>query len=203
MTRVHGGLGLGLAIVRHLIELHGGTVYADSAGEGLGSSFTIHLPIMILRSSSKPSEHIHPDFSDTISIIDKIRLENLKVLIVDDDLDSREMLAALLSENGAQVRTASSAKDGLNKIKQCNPEQLPDILISDIGMPEVDGYMFIRQVRALTPEQGGKIPAIALTAYARTEDRIKALSSGFQSHVPKPVESEEFVAVVASFMNRL
>ncbi len=202
-TRVHGGLGLGLAIVRHLIELHGGTVYADSAGEGLGASFTIHLPIMILRSSSKPSEHIHPNFSDTISVIDKIRLENLKVLIVDDDLDSREMLAALLSENGAQVRTASSAKDGLNKIRQCNPAQLPDILISDIGMPEVDGYMFIRQVRALMPEQGGKIPAIALTAYARTEDRIKALSSGFQSHVPKPVESEEFVAVVASFMNRL
>ena len=142
-------------------------------------------------------------FSDTISLIDEIRLENLKILIVDDDLDSREMLAALLHENGAQVRTASSAKDGLNKIKQCNPEQLPDILISDIGMPEVDGYMFIRQVRALAPEQGGKIPAIALTAYARTEDRIKALSSGFQSHVPKPVESEELVAVVVSFMNRL
>ncbi len=200
-TRLHGGLGLGLAIVRHLVELHGGNVSADSAGEGLGATFTVNLPITIFRPTS-PTERVHPTISDATPVIAAIRLDSLKVLIVDDELDAREMLAALLSENGAQVRTAGSARDALNIIMQCNSDQLPDVLISDIGMPEVDGYMFIRQVRALTLEQGGRISAIALTAYARTEDRIRALSSGFQSHVPKPVEPAEFLTVVPSFIKR-
>jgi PAS domain S-box-containing protein len=199
-TRVHGGLGLGLAIVRHLIELHGGNVYADSAGEGLGATFTINLPIMVFRPDSKRTVQAHPIVSEVIPLSDAIRLEGMKILIVDDELDARELLAAVLSTNGAEVQIAASASDALNLIMQCTPEQLPDLLVSDIGMPEVNGYMFIRQVRDLAPEQGGKIPAIALTAYARTQDRIMALSSGFQSHVPKPVEPEEFVAVVASFI---
>jgi CheY-like chemotaxis protein/nitrogen-specific signal transduction histidine kinase len=202
-TRVHGGLGLGLAIVRHLIELHGGKVYADSAGEGLGSTFTINLPIMIFRPDSKPTERVHPTINEATPLMEAIRLESLKILIVDDEMDARELLAAVLSTNGAEVMMAGSAIDALDIITQCTPEELPDLLISDIGMPDVDGYMFIRQVRALAPEHGGRIPAIALTAYARTQDRILALSSGFQSHVPKPVEPEEFVAVVASFVNRV
>ena len=201
-TRVHGGLGLGLAIVRHLIELHGGKVYAHSAGEGLGASFTINLPIMIFRTGSKPVERLHSTVNEATPLMDAISLESLKILIVDDELDAREMLASVLSINGAQVTMAASATDALNMIAQCNSEQLPDLLISDIGMPEGDGYMFIRQVRDLAPEKGGRIPAIALTAYARTEDRIKALAAGFQSHVPKPVEPEEFLAVIASFVKR-
>ena len=201
-TRVHGGLGLGLAIVRHLIELHGGKVYAYSAGEGLGASFTINLPIMIFRTGSKPVERLHSTVNEATPLMDAISLESLKILIVDDELDAREMLASVLSINGAQVTMAASATDALNIIAQCNSEQLPDLLISDIGMPEGDGYMFIRQVRDLAPEKGGRIPAIALTAYARTEDRIKALAAGFQSHVPKPVEPEEFLAVIASFVKR-
>lgn len=201
-TRVHGGLGLGLAIVRHLIELHGGKVYAHSAGEGLGASFTINLPIMIFRTGSKPVERLHSTINEATPLMNAISLESLKILIVDDELDAREMLASVLSINGAQVTMAASATDALNIIAQCNSEQLPDLLISDIGMPEGDGYMFIRQVRDLAPEKGGRIPAIALTAYARTEDRIKALAAGFQSHVPKPVEPEEFLAVIASFVKR-
>ncbi|GBO56699.1 two-component hybrid sensor and regulator [Pseudanabaena sp. lw0831] len=202
-TRVHGGLGLGLAIVRHLIELHGGKVYADSAGEGLGATFTINLPIMIFRPDSEHREQVHPTSSEATSLSDAIRLESMKVLIVDDEVDAREMLASLLNINGAEVQIATSAMDALNIIMQCNAEQLPDLLVSDIGMPEVDGYMFIRQLRNLAPEQGGRIPAIALTAYARTQDRIRALEAGFQSHVPKPVEPEEFVAVVESFKKHL
>ena len=201
-TRVHGGLGLGLAIVRHLIELHGGKVYVYSAGEDLGASFTINLPIMIFRTGSKPVEQLHSTINEATPLMNAISLESLKILIVDDELDAREMLASVLSVNGAQVTMAASATDALNIIAQCNSEQLPDLLISDIGMPEGDGYMFIRQVRDLAPEKGGRIPAIALTAYARTEDRIKALAAGFQSHVPKPVEPEEFLAVIASFVKR-
>ena len=201
-TRVHGGLGLGLAIVRHLIELHGGKVYAYSAGEGLGACFTINLPIMIFRTGSKPLERLHSTVNEATPLTDSISLESLKILIVDDEPDAREMLASVLSINGAQVTMAASATDALNIIAQCNSEQLPDLLISDIGMPEGDGYMFIRQVRDLAPEKGGRIPAIALTAYARTEDRIKALAAGFQSHVPKPVEPEEFLAVIASLVKR-
>jgi len=201
-TRVHGGLGLGLAIVRHLIELHGGSVYADSAGEGLGASFTLKLPIAILRSDSKLGERVQPSISESTLLIDALKLNNLKVLIVDDEIDAREMLGSLLSTNGVKVQMAASAQDALNILIECNSDQLPNVLISDIGMPEVDGYMFMRQVRALAPEQGGRLPAIALTAYARTEDRIKALSAGFQSHVPKPVEPEEFLAVLASFVKR-
>jgi len=201
-TRVHGGLGLGLAIVRHLIELHGGKVYAYSAGEELGASFTINLPIMIFRTGSKPVERLHSTVNEATPLMDAISLESLKILIVDDELDAREMLASVLSINGAQVTMAASATDALNIIAQCNSEQLPDLLISDIGMPEMDGYMFIRQVRDLAPEKGGRIPAIALTAYARTEDRIKALAAGFYTHVPKPLEPEEFLAVIASFVKR-
>jgi PAS domain S-box-containing protein len=201
-TRVHGGLGLGLAIVRHLVELHGGSVQAASAGEGKGASFMVNLPITIFRPESTDIERSHPTVSDAAPLIDTPRLNGLKVLIVDDEADAREMLATLLRQSGAEVMTAASAREAFNVITQGTSDQRPDVLVSDIGMPNEDGYTLIRQIRALDPQEGGRIPAIALTAYARTEDRIRALSSGFQSHVPKPVEPAEFVTVVANLINR-
>ncbi|MBD1871855.1 PAS domain S-box protein [Nodosilinea sp. FACHB-131] len=202
-TRTHGGLGLGLAIVRHLVELHGGHVQVASAGEGKGTTFMVNLPITIFRPEPTATERVHPAVSDTAPFIDAPSLAGIKVLVVDDEADARELLATLLRQSGAVVTVVTSAQEALATITQSSSEQRPDILVSDIGMPEVDGYTLIRQVRALTPEQGGRMPAIALTAYARTEDRIKALAAGFQSHVPKPVEPAEFIAVVVNLSERL
>ncbi|MBD2094302.1 PAS domain-containing protein [Trichocoleus sp. FACHB-591] len=201
-TRAHGGLGLGLAIVRHLVELHGGSVDATSAGEGKGATFMVNLPITIFRPEPTDMERVHPTVSDTAPLLDTPRLDGLKVLIVDDEIDARELLAMLLRQRGAVTTTVASAREALSIIIQSAFDQKPDVLVSDIGMPSEDGYTLIRQVRALAPEQGGRIPAIALTAYARTEDRIKALASGFQSHVPKPVEPVEFITVLASLIDR-
>ncbi len=201
-TRIHGGLGLGLAIARHLVELHGGSVQADSAGEGQGATFTVILPIAIFRPASPDMERVHPTISDQVPLMSETRLDGLTVLVVDDEADARELLAALLERSGAKVMTAASAAAALAVLTQNASDQRPNLLVSDIGMPGEDGYMLIRQVRALPPEQGGTIPAIALTAYARTEDRIKSLSSGFDSHVPKPVEPAEFITVVTSLINR-
>jgi CheY-like chemotaxis protein len=202
-TRTHSGLGLGLAIVRHLVELHGGQIHAASAGEGKGATFIVNLPVTIFRSEPTDIERVHPTVSDTAPQIDSPRLNGLKVLIVDDEPDARELLATLLKQRGAEVVVAASAKEALACITRCPAEQRPDVLVSDIGMPDEDGYMLIRQIRTLAPDQGGRIPAIALTAYARTEDRIKALASGFQSHVPKPVEPSEFITVLANLVDRL
>ena len=202
-TRAHGGLGLGLAIVRHLVELHGGQVQVASAGEGKGTTFMVNLPITIFRPEPTTHERVHPAVSDRAPFIDAPRLDGVKILIVDDEADARELLATLLRQSGAVVTVVASAREALATITQSLPEQRPDLLVSDIGMPEEDGYMLMRQVRALAPEQGGRIPAIALTAYARTEDRIKALAAGFQSHVPKPVEPAEFIAVVVNLNERL
>ncbi|XGV98011.1 MAG: PAS domain S-box protein [Leptolyngbya sp. BL-A-14] len=202
-TRLYGGLGLGLAIVRHLVELHGGRVQAASAGDGKGATFMVNLPITIFRPEPTDIERVHPTVSDAAPIIDAPRLNGIKVLIVDDEADARELLATLLSQRGATVTAVASAREAIVMITQQTLEQRPDIIVSDIGMPGEDGYMLIRQIRALAPAQGGRIPAIALTAYARTEDRIKALAAGFQSHVPKPVEPAEFVTVVANLVDRL
>lgn len=202
-TRAHGGLGLGLAIVRHLVELHGGSVHATSAGEGKGATFMVNLPVTIFRLEPTTLERVHPTVSDTVPPIKTPKLTGLKVLVVDDEIDARELLATLLQQSGAEVIVAASAQEALERITQCTVEQRPDVLVSDIGMPGEDGYTLIRQVRALAPDKGGRIPAIALTAYARTEDRIKALASGFQSHVPKPVEPTEFVTVLANLIDRL
>lgn len=202
-TRAHGGLGLGLAIVRHLVELHGGSVHAASAGKGQGATFIVNLPITIFRPEPTTFERVHPTVSDTALAVQPPRLTGLKVLIVDDEADARELLTTLLKQSGADVIAAASAQEALALLTECPTEQKPDVLVSDIGMPGEDGYTLIRQVRALAPDQGGRIPAIALTAYARTADRIKALASGFQSHVPKPVEPTEFITVLANLINRL
>jgi len=198
-TRNYGGLGLGLAIVRHLVELHGGTVHAESPGEGHGATFTVKLPVIPIYNRDDLAERAHPAARETLpSFGCPERLDGVKVLVIDDEADARELLRVGLGQCGAEVTTAGSAREALEAVKEARP----DVLISDIGMPEEDGYALIKQIRALTAKAGGKIPAIALTAYARTEDRLQALRAGYQMHVTKPVEITELVAVVASLVQR-
>jgi PAS domain S-box-containing protein len=198
-TRQHGGLGLGLAIVRHIVELHGGTVEADSQGENQGATFVVKLPIVPVYRRDNLAERGHPAARDTLPSYEcPERLEGLKVLVVDDEVDTRELFKVGIGQCGAEVVTAGSAREALEAIA----EEIPDLLISDIGMPDEDGYELIRKVRALPAVRGGKIPAIALTAYARTEDRLRALRAGYQMHISKPVELAELVAVMASLIGR-
>ncbi|MEA5622904.1 PAS domain S-box protein [Nostoc sp. UHCC 0251] len=198
ITRSHGGLGLGLAIVRHLVELHGGTVSAESPGIGQGATFIVNLPMKAVYVETNTAEHLSSvvDNQEANNYLPK--LDGLRVLIVDDEADARHLLTMILGQYGAQVMAASSASDALLALQ----EYRPHILVSDIGMPQEDGYTLIRQVRALPTEQGGRIPAVALTAYARAEDRTQALLAGFQLHVPKPVNPAELAAVVANLTGR-
>ena len=203
-TRSHSGLGLGLAIVRHLVELHGGTVQAESAGKGQGSRFSVRLPVK------------QPEGNSTLSVVEKEKfavrekraiapvedctantnLSGLRVLVVDDDRDSLEFARTVLEDCGAEVETALSAREALEAIKTLKP----DVLVSDIGMPVEDGYDLLRQVRACGG--GAEIPAVALTAYASVEERVRALREGFQIHLPKPIDPAELAAVVASLVAR-
>jgi signal transduction histidine kinase/CheY-like chemotaxis protein len=202
ITRSQGGLGLGLSIVRQLVEMHGGTVKAESGGIDKGTSFIVKLPrlITIPRTEKEMKERAHPTISkEFISMDCAPELTGLRILVVDDESDSRELLCTVLEECGSEVVAAGSVKETLLIMEK---EQF-DVLVSDIGMPEEDGYTLINKVRALPDEHGGRIPAIALTAYARTEDRIRALTAGFQVHVPKPVEPVELVAVIASLAKGL
>ncbi len=194
-SRKHGGLGLGLAIVRHLVELHGGTIRADSAGEGQGATFTVTLPVRAVRESAFDFDLAEPASMDAFA--DRFALDGLRVMIVDDEIETRELLTAMLTSRGAEVEACASAAEALSVIDDWKPA----ILVSDIGMPEEDGYAFIKRVRMLSSAQR-TVPAIALTAYARTEDRMRAFSAGFQMHVPKPVEAMELLMVIASLANR-
>lgn len=195
-TRHHAGLGLGLAIVRHLAELHGGTVRAKSAGKDCGSAFTVMLPIAVIQAEPGAARRhpAAPSASGDTPVSALPRLSKVSLLVVDDEEDSRTLLKAMLSKAGAEVITAASADQAL----ECWQKSVPDVLISDIGMPEKDGYALIKEIRALPPSQGGKVPAIALTAYTRTEDRIKAISAGFQVHLAKPANGLELMTMVAS-----
>jgi PAS domain S-box-containing protein len=198
-TRQHGGLGLGLAIVRHLVELHGGAVHADSAGEGQGATFVVQLPIVSVYQKEQPAESAHPAAVSPAAAYEcPERLDGLRVLVVDDEVDARELFKAGLSRCGAEVLTAGSAREAITVIEEMHP----DLLISDIGMPGEDGYELIGKVRSLPASSGGKIPAIALTAYARTEDRLQALRAGYQMHISKPVELAELLTVMASLIQR-
>jgi signal transduction histidine kinase/ActR/RegA family two-component response regulator len=201
ITRAFGGLGLGLAIVRQLVELHGGTVHVESPGEGQGATFTVNLPVMIITPMIHEAERVHPAVGGTRSFDFSPRLDGLKILIVDDEADARDLLTYTLEMCGAEVIAANSATAAIAVLTQASSSI--HVLISDIGMPDKDGYELLRQVRALPPEQGGRIPAVALTAYARTEDRRAALLAGFQSHVAKPVEAAELVAVIANLTGRV
>ncbi|HWQ35785.1 MAG TPA: response regulator [Blastocatellia bacterium] len=195
-TRVHGGIGLGLSIVRHLIELHGGTVTAESAGPDQGACFTVRLPLTIGR--QKMTEVFRSEDLSSLAGLRLTSLDGLRVLIVEDDSDSRELLTTLFGRCRVDVRAVASCAEALRVIQ----DQKPDVLVSDIAMPGEDGYMLIRKLRQLDAEHGGLIPAIALTAFARDEDRDKALAAGFQAHLTKPVEPAELTAVVASLAHR-
>ncbi|HKG59874.1 MAG TPA: PAS domain S-box protein [Pyrinomonadaceae bacterium] len=198
-SRQHGGMGLGLAIVRHLVEMHGGTVRANSDGEGKGACFTVMLPISPVYQVDASGGRVHPGARDLLPPPDSAdRLDGLRILAVDDEADTRELLRQGLEFLGAKVKVVGSAAEAIDSLRG----SVPDILISDIGMPGTDGYDLIRQVRALPPDQGGKVPAIALTAYTRVEDRLQALRAGYDMHVPKPVELAELVAVAASVSRR-
>ncbi len=196
-TRMHGGLGIGLAIVRHLVEMHGGLVTADSPGKDQGATFTVSLPLLNSRSNRVPQRREtgslkrQPQHEST-------ELDGIRVMIVEDERDAREVLVAMLEHRGAVVLAASSAAEAVNVLAHATNGSLPDVLVSDIGMPGEDGFDLITRVRAMKPEQGGGIPAIALTAYARAEDRARVLAAGFQRHVAKPVEPSLLATTVAN-----
>ena len=181
---------MGLAIVKSLIELHGGVVSATSAGEGRGATFTVKLPISAIR--REPSEQGVQKLSGP-TLKDHHELVGLKILVLDDERDTVELLRFVFNETGAIVKTATSAEEGLNLFDTWQP----DILVSDIGMPKVDGYEFIRIIR---DDRRSRIPAVALTAMARIDDRLKALTAGYQMHVSKPVEPIELISIVAGLV---
>lgn len=187
-TRVFGGLGLGLAIVRHLVELHGGSVRAESPGVNLGSTFVASIPMIATRLENSSKTYNGEHAGDDLSM-----LKGLRVLVVDDEPDARQLMSHLITRTGAEVKTCGSAREALELLQ----EWRPDVLMSDIAMPDEDGYSLINKVRALPLERGGHTPAAAFTAYAREEDRERALAAGYQMHVAKPISSRQLLATLA------
>ncbi|MBD2594798.1 PAS domain S-box protein [Nostoc spongiaeforme FACHB-130] len=193
-TRVFGGLGLGLAIVRHLVELHGGIVWAESPGEGQGATFTVRLPLH----KSADSPMLNPETAQMDLATQDSLLAGVRILFVDDQADVLEFFSFALEQYGAEVTAVASAAEALEALAQLQP----DILLSDIGMPIMDGYMLLRQLRQLPPDQGGQIPAIALTAYAGEIDYKQAMAAGFQRHIPKPVDPVDLAIAIAKLIRR-
>jgi CheY-like chemotaxis protein len=201
---MHGGLGLGLAIVRNLVELHGGSVRAQSTGEGLGATFSVQLPITIAHGSGRSVADADEVNGSGVGHQEGFEpspsLKGVNILVVDDEADARDLLTVILEGCQAQVTTVTSPTEAYQTLEWLRP----DVIISDIGMPGEDGYSFIRSVRLKEArERRGWKPAIALTAHARVEDRMRALSAGYQAHVAKPVEPAELVAVIVSLVRPL
>lgn len=215
ISRRQGGLGLGLAVVRHLVELHGGSVSAESAGRNLGATFTVDLPAALERRDPARAEERRREIERRRHAhTDVVRLDSVFVLVVEDDDDSRSLVGTMLQRHGAVVTFASSAVDALRILAQLSEESqgsvasqeksdgLPDVIISDIGMPDEDGYELLLKLRSLPPEQGGRIPAIALTGYATRKDRERALSVGYQLHLAKPVEQRDLLTAITTLVGR-
>ena len=195
---MHGGLGLGLAIAKQLVELHGGTLRAKSAGEGRGASFVVNLPLIVAAAAQPEPDRFHPTHSaapETQTLLPK--LDGVRVLVVDDERDARDLIRRVLEEHGAVVSAVASGQEALRALA-ADP---PDVLLSDVGMPGMDGYQFMRSVRASDSDYR-RVPAIALTAFARGEDRKKALLAGYQSHLAKPFDIAELVIVLAGLVER-
>jgi len=197
-TRTHGGLGLGLTLVKHLVELHGGTVAASSAGLGQGATFVVCLPVNTARvaATGASGPAAVPPAADSLPGV--VRLDGLRVLAVDNDREAVALVQAILAGAGAEVRTASSAGEALEALRRWRP----DVLVSDIEMPIEDGYTLIRKVRALPTDEGGRTPAVALTAYGRAQDRRRSLAAGYTMHLAKPVDPPELTAILASVCGR-
>jgi CheY-like chemotaxis protein len=202
-SRKHGGLGLGLSIVKNLVELHGGSVRVKSAGTGQGATFVVALPLSAAHAAEPPSaDRRHPraesgNGEPALSSKDgngEPSLRGISVLAVDDEPDARELIRRLLEGCGAEVVTATSAAEAMTQMDR----RVPDVLLSDIGMPGEDGYDLIRRIRARPAAAGGTVPAAALTAFARSDDRTRALRAGYQTHIAKPVEAAELIAAVGS-----
>jgi signal transduction histidine kinase/ActR/RegA family two-component response regulator len=196
-TRAHGGLGLGLALVKHLAELHGGTVVAESDGPGKGAAFTVTLPVVPV--AARPDTALGRPAAVAAVPGDVVRLDGTRVLVVDDDAEGVAIVEAILVRAGADVRTCSTAMQGFESVRTWRPH----VLVSDVGMPDEDGYSLIRRVRALPPGEGGLTVAIALTGFGRAQDRQQALAAGFHMHVPKPVDPHELTTIVAGLLERL
>src|SRR5882724_7457505 len=196
-TRQHGGLGLGLAIARHIVEIHGGTIRADSIGDGRGATFTVGLPLMDAMSKTRSEDTVEMEASGSV-VRNRTSLTGLHILLVDDDEDTLELITAALTGRNARVTAVSSANEALEALKLSQP----DVLVSDIAMPDQDGYELIKKVRALDLMNVSRIPAVAITAYAKEEDRTRAFSSGFQGYLAKPIELSELINAVAEAAGR-
>src|SRR5581483_4120742 len=195
-TRRHGGLGLGLAISRHLVEMHGGTIEASSAGEGRGATFTVSLPLLNVERAASTTTAIPSLEGAPVEAKERSPLSGLRILVLDDQSDTLLMMQPMLESFGAQVACASCVTDAVPLVRTWKPT----VILSDIGMPEEDGYAFLQKLRALPADQGGATPAIALTGYVRVEERERALAAGFQMFVPKPVIAGELVDAITTVL---